>query len=177
MFRDAEIRLRAVEPGDVDVLLDMENDPAAWKVSNTLAPYSRFQLEQYVLNAPNDIHANRQLRLIIEWAGEKQRPLVVGATDLFDIDLIHRRAGVGILILYPYRKKGFAQAALEVLVRYAFNVLSLHQLYCTIPAHNKASIHLFGKNHFKKTGVRKDWFFDGKSWQDEWLYQRIRSDD
>lgn len=177
MFRDAEIRLRAVEPGDVDALLEMENDPAAWRVSNTLAPYSRFQLEQYVLNAPNDIHANRQLRLMIEWAEEKQRPVVVGATDLFDIDLIHRRAGVGILILHPYRAKGFAQSALEMLVRYAFNVLTLHQLYCTIPEQNTASIHLFVKNHFIKTGVRKDWFFEGKSWQDEWIFQLIRSDE
>lgn len=177
MFRDAEIRLRAVEPGDVNVLLEMENDPAAWKVSNTLAPYSRFQMEQYVLNAPNDIHANRQLRLMIEWTTEKHHPMVVGATDLFDIDLIHRRAGVGILILHPYREKGFAQTALEMLVQYAFNVLSLHQLYCTIPELNIASVRLFEKNHFVKTGVRKDWFFDGKSWQSEWVYQRIRDDE
>jgi hypothetical protein len=66
LLDEEKLRLRALEPGDVDFLLAMENDSSVWKVSNTLAPYSRFQIEQYVLNAPNDVFTNRQLRLMID---------------------------------------------------------------------------------------------------------------
>jgi len=41
------ISLRAVEPADIDLLYHWENDTSIWKVSNTLTPYSHFQIEEY----------------------------------------------------------------------------------------------------------------------------------
>ena len=35
------VRLRAVEPEDVEAMYRWENDPAVWRVSGTLAPFSR----------------------------------------------------------------------------------------------------------------------------------------
>ncbi|WP_227625579.1 hypothetical protein [Geofilum rubicundum] len=41
MIQNDEVLLRAVEPGDVDLLYDWENRMELWPVSNTLAPFSK----------------------------------------------------------------------------------------------------------------------------------------
>lgn len=166
-----EIRLRAVEPEDVDFLLEMENNPGLWQVSNNLAPYSRYQIEQYVLNAPNDVRSNGQLRLIIEFTGNDDSTTSVGAVDLFDIDLVNRRAGIGITVISPFRRQGIASEALELLKQYSIEHLHLHQLYCSISSINHHSIKLFEKKGFTRCGTRKEWFFHGNKWSDEILYQ------
>lgn len=37
------IYLRAVEPEDMDVMYEMENDPSMWDISNFTVPYSRLR--------------------------------------------------------------------------------------------------------------------------------------
>ena len=48
ILKGKRLLLRAVEPSDIDLLYQWENDPLIWKVSNTITPYSRFQIEEYV---------------------------------------------------------------------------------------------------------------------------------
>ncbi len=169
--------LRALEPGDVDVLFEMENNSSVWDVSSTLAPFSRFQVEQYVIGAQNDIYTNRQLRLMIDLTVPQAEVVSVGTVDLFDFDPVHQRAGVGILVREPYRSKGYGAEAMKLFIRYAFGVLHLHQLYCNISPGNQASIKLFENLGFTRCGAKKDWMFDGKEWHDEWMFQLIRTHD
>jgi diamine N-acetyltransferase len=170
------VRLRALEPEDVDLLYAWENDTSIWKVSNTLEPFSRFHLEQYVLNSRNDIYATRQLRLMIDLVNPGLEEKSVGAIDLFDFDPVHARAGVGILVRESSRMKGFAADALKIFIRYAFETLRLHQLYCNISPENEASLHLFQKFGFTRCGVKKDWISGDKQWHDEWMFQLIAPD-
>ena len=55
--------MRALEPADVDLLYEWENDGGSWHLSSTVAPFSRHLLEQYVLSAGQDIYTVKQLRL------------------------------------------------------------------------------------------------------------------
>lgn len=165
--------MRALEPGDVDVLYTWENDTAVWKVSSTIAPFSRFQLEEYVMNTRNDIFATRQLRLMIELVTPAGAETPAGTIDLFDFDPIHARAGIGILVRESFRRKGYAEEALDLFIRYAFETLRLHQVYCNISPENTASIKLFEKSGFIRCGVKKDWNYDGQQWQEEWMFQLI----
>lgn len=169
--------LRAMEPGDIDVLYKWENNPEIWHVSNTITPFSRHVLEQYV-NSVQDIYSEKQLRLIIDKlsspsdAIQSRKP--IGAIDLFDFDPRHFRAGVGILIAEKEdRGKGHASEALGLLIHYAFNTLCLHQLYCNIPSHNKESLELFRKHHFQIAGNKKEWIKDRDTWMDEYFMQLI----
>jgi diamine N-acetyltransferase len=59
------------------------------------------------------------------------------------------------------------------LSNYALNVLGLKQLYANIAAGNEASIQLFEKAGFKKTGIKKDWLKTRDGWKDELFYQKI----
>lgn len=173
MIFTENIRLRAVEPADVDLLYRWENDPEIWHVSNTLAPYSRFQIEQFVLNSQQEIFATGQLRLIIEISGGNQKGAAAGAVDLFDIDAVNRRAGIGILVTIEFRNRGVATEAIEAMVGYARDTLHLHQLYCQISEENIQSIRLFEKNGFTRSGTRKEWLVAQNGWKDEHLYQLI----
>lgn len=171
ILEHAHISLRALEPEDLETLYSWENNPSIWQLSGTLVPYSKYILKQYLENAAKDIFELKQLRLIIELREEK-RP--VGAIDLFDFDPYHRRAGVGILVADKGdRGKGYASEALETLLKYSFEVLQLHQLWCNIAASNKASIQLFTSRGFQKAGKKKDWLYQGTEYSDEWLLQYI----
>jgi len=165
------ISLRAPEPDDIEILYTWENNPEIWQVSNTTAPYSRFAIEQYVLNTGTDIYASRQLRLMI--ISSEKPPKVCGAIDLFDFDPLHRRAGIGIMIAPGCRRKGYAAEALSLVLDFCRNILNLHQVYCHISADNISSIRLFSGAGFKQTGIRKEWRLSDGRWKDEFLFQYI----
>ena len=148
------VRLRALEPEDLDFLYALENDPVIWAVSDTLAPVSRHALREYLKHAAADFFEVRQLRLVVDSADWGQ---AVGVVDLFNFEPLHQRAGVGITILASERRRGYAWHTLTLLKAYAREVLHLHQLYCTIAQDNRASSRLFTKAGFRRVGVRHDW--------------------
>jgi diamine N-acetyltransferase len=171
LLRNDHISLRALEPSDVDLLYQWENDPAIWQISQTLTPFSHFVIEQYVANSHQDIFTNKQLRLMIC----KEGNVPVGTIDLFDFDPLNQRAGIGILIAEKQeRGKGFASNALQLLIDYCFSTLNLHQVYCNITADNEKSIILFQRHGFLITGIKKEWTRGTDGFVDELLLQKIR---
>lgn len=165
------VKLRALEPEDVDILYKWENDTGVWKVSNTIVPFSKYILRQFIQEQQRDIYETRQLRLIVE---SKKTGRPVGAIDLFDIDPYNARAGVGILIHDTKDQgQGYASHALAILIRYSFQVLNLHQLYCNIPHDNLRSLALFKSKGFTVVGLKKEWTKTTSDWQDEYLLQLI----
>jgi diamine N-acetyltransferase len=144
-----------------------------WRVSNTLAPFSRYILKKYLETAHLDIWEAKQLRLVIETI-DLPNPIPLGMVDLFDFDPFHMRAGVGILIAdSDERGKGYAKHALGCLVNYAFNTLLLRQLYCNVGKGNAVSISLFKSSGFEVVGVKKDWNRTKNGWEDEVMLQLI----
>ncbi len=164
------IRLRAVEPEDLDLMYRWENDAAVWQVSGTLMPFSRHTLQRFLDEQQFDLLQTRQQRLMIETrAGQ-----AVGALDLFELDMIHRRAGIGILVYAPEeRRKGYARDAVETLCRYGREVLGLHQLWCNVGAKNEASLALFRRCGFVETGRKREWLRRPDGWEDEVMMQYL----
>lgn len=163
------IRLRALEPSDLEVLYIWENDPDVWRVSGTLSPISRERLAHFIEEQSYDIYTTRQMRLIIEAEG-----MIVGSLDIFDFDPQHRRFGIGILIYQDdYRRKGYAKEVITEVVKYGRNTLDLRQIWATIAADNIASIALFESCGFTKCAHRKEWLNRGGEFIDELEYQLI----
>lgn len=169
-FSGQFIGLRALEPNDLDSLYKWENNPEIWQLGQTLKPFSKDVLKKYLQTAHLDIFETRQTRFVIFKINEPND--AIGFIDLYDFDPQHRRAGIGILIgEKPDRQKGYAHESLQLLCQYAFDILHLHQLYCSITASNKPSIILFTNTGFKKTGERIDWIKTKTSWETEYFYQ------
>jgi len=153
MLENEMIRLRALEPEDLDAFYKWENDTTLWSWSCTLVPYSRYELREYILSA-KDIYESKQLRFVIELTKEA---IPVGLIDLYDFEPYHKRAAVGIIIDKAYQSKGIAGEALTLLCDYTFSFLKLHQLYAFIPVKNEPSKRLFLGNGFKEKGLLHDW--------------------
>jgi len=162
--------LRALEPQDLDFLYELENNPAVWEISGTTKPYARYVLKKYLDNAHLDIYEAKQLRLCICTTEDN----VIGFVDLFDFDPKHRRAGLGIVILnVENRNSGLGAEAIQLVCNYGFTVLNLKQLYANVLEDNIASLKLFEKLDFKRSGVRKDWILSGGDFKNEILLQKI----
>lgn len=172
---EATISVRALEPTDIDLFYKWENDPDVWHAGNTIAPYSRFVLEQYLVNSHEDIFSTKQLRLMIEFNDGKSEPVAVGSIDLFDFEPLHRRIGVGILIAREHRQKGFAKQALNLILDYCFNTLNVHQVFCNIEGDNYDSIKLFTNLGFVECGCKKQWLWRNHEWIDEIMYQHFNN--
>ncbi len=164
------ITLRALEPDDIDLLYTWENSEEIWTVSHTLAPFSKHTLALYIQQADKDIYESKQLRMMIE----NSEGTTVGSIDLFDFDPFHSRVGIGILVYRPEdRSKGVATAALNLMIRYCFEKLNLHQIYANILTDNDISMKLFLKAGFVLAGSKKEWIREGGMWKDENLLQLI----
>lgn len=161
------IFLRALEPSDLPQLYAWENEPANWLVSNTTAPFSRYILQKFI-ESPQDLYTQRQLRLMV---CEKDTQQVVGAVDIFDFEPSHQRAGIGILIAPEFRQRGYGLESIQLVKKYLFDTMLLHQIYCNIMTDNKHSISIFEKAGFEICGCKRDWVRTSDGFVDEYLLQ------
>ena len=169
-LENSVIRLRSIELSDIDFLFSVENNQDNWEQSNTLTPFSKHILKEYIKNSHLDIFTTKQLRLAIESVDEKK---TAGFIDLFDYDPFHLRAGIGIVITEKERRKHYASNALTLLTDYSFKVLKLNQLYCNISEDNNKSLELFKKSGFKISGKKLEWINTETGFKDVYFLQLI----
>ena len=165
------LKLRTLEPEDLEFLYQIENDESFWEISHTQKPFSKYILKRYIENGHLDIFEAKQLRLIIE---EKSTRKQIGMIDLFDFNPQHKRAGIGLFIHPDFQHNGFASEALSLLIKYSFSHLNLHQLFANITSYNTKSMSLFKKYNFEKVGIKKDWILSEGSFKNEVLFQLIK---
>jgi len=163
-----KLKLRALEPTDLEIMYDVENDKSLWVYSNTTSPFSKHTLKKFIENSHLDIIEHNQLRLVIHDESNSY-----GFIDLFDYDQVSRRAGIGIIIFERFRHQGIGSLSLKLIEEHVLNHLPMHQLYANISSNNVESISLFKKNGYNKVGLKKDWLFYNNKFNDELLFQKI----
>ena len=164
---EKEIHLRALEPEDLDFLYEMENDESLWEVGSTNVPYSRQMLLDYIATASADIYADKQVRFIIENEAHER----VGIIDLMNFDPRHQRAEVGIVVKKEYQGQGFARLALAHLLKYATNLLHLHQIYAIVGVRNEKTVELLKSFGFQGDKLLKGWLRSCDGYDDAYFLQ------
>lgn len=150
------LKLRALEPEDIDMIYKWENDPKIWEHSSVHQMFSRYQLTQYIMSSiSGDFFTEKQLRLVAEVENE-----AVGCIDLFNYDPFQHRAELGLLVDERHRRKGYGKTMIEALINYARIHLQLHQIYCVVPSANRPSMGLFRNMNFTIAGQLRDWVYD-----------------
>lgn len=170
ILKDDLIFLRALEPTDLDIMYEWENDSRLWDVGNTITPYSRQQLWEYLKNYDGDIYTSHQLRLMICLNENNES---IGTVDFYDFDPFNQRGAIGLLITEKYQNQGLGYRALQLTLNYALNYIGLHQCVAIVPIDNVASYHLFKKAGFDEVGILKDWLKSGQQYKDASLMQRM----
>ena len=163
------VRLRRPSIKDLDDLLDWEND--ILKIDHTDVPvfYTRDQMVIY-LNSTQDPFVNGQVRYMITFDNKS-----IGYIDLYDFDLVHSRAGVGIFMDKKFRKKGIANKALKILVEKSNKELHLNQLFAEVFQSNKAARSLFENAGFILSGVKKQWIRKQEAYEDLLFFQLLKT--
>lgn len=162
--------LRLPELEDIDILYKWENDEDNWKISLTEKPISKLTLENYINSTHKDLAEIKNLRLMICDVNNKEER--IGSVEFFDLEPIHRRAGIGILIDQKYRRKGIAKEVIQKFETYLIDVLNLKQIYCLIHLDNIKSINLFKSLDYKKSGLLKEWLYFKQKFHDVVLFQK-----
>jgi diamine N-acetyltransferase len=165
------LQLRALEPEDLPLLYEWENNSEWWEVGNTINPYSKYILREYIANSDKTIYELHQLRLMITL---KESGITVGMADLFDFDPHNNRIALGLLIDKNYHRKGYAEETVQLLLPYCFDFLRIKTLYMHIPVDNTSSMKLFEKLNFEKTGILKSWIRKGDNYVDVAVWQKIK---
>lgn len=171
LLENETLKLRALEPEDLDILYKWENDSKLWIHGNTLTPYSKLALRKYIAETQQlDIYEAKQLRFMIVL---KSTDTTIGAIDLYEFDFHHSRAGIGILIDENYRNNSYALQTLEIIKEYVFSFLHIKQIFAHITTDNKQSVRLFEKAGYKRSGELSDWLHYDSAYQNVYIYQLI----
>ncbi len=143
-----KILLRAIEPGDNGLLLEMINDPATEKMlGGGSFPVSEAAQARWIAD---QMGRNDVLRCIV--ATKEDTQIGVGTVILSDIDHRNGVAQVHLKLAADARGKGYGTDALRTVVKYAFRQLRLHCVYAHVLEYNTASQRIFEKCGFRKEG-------------------------
>jgi diamine N-acetyltransferase len=171
-----ELKLRAVDLSDADLFYEWENEISLWESGNTMRPFSRYALENYVLTSQNEpLEVAKQMRLMLDACSEDMI-VTLGCVDLYDFDFRDSKAAVGIFICESERRKGYARKAVALLCDYVSRIYNLNQLYAYVASDNLESKKLFASCGFVHTATLKEWICRKNEFKDVELYQKIMKD-
>lgn len=120
-------------------------------------PYESFVELEQLYN--KHIHDQSERRFIVE--NKSHEP--VGMVELVEIDHLHRRAEFLVMIAPHFQGKGFAKAATNMAINYAFRGLNLYKIYLLVDVDNIPAIHIYESFGFQREGVLVDEYFsDGR---------------
>lgn len=169
LFAHESVTIRVIEPEDLPHFIRWENNSDLWSFGSQIQPLSKFAISEYLEQTlTNDAFSMRQIRFVIE-----HKKIIVGCIDFFDIDLLSRKAAIGLVIDQVYQRNGFAAEAVRKMLSYGVDQLNLHQIYAHVPVSNNPSVSLFEKSGFNKTACLKDWICRKGKFEDVYLFQYI----
>ena len=161
------IKLRAMEPTDVDAIFVLENCEDIARASWNNAPVSHHQLVNYAYSYSSDMFRDGELRLVVEASGR-----FAGTVDITDIDAANGHALIGVAIVAELRRQGIGRAAVGLAAAYCLNA-GLHQLCAIVARDNAPSLALFASAGFSANGRLRSWLRRGKSYVDALILQKI----
>lgn len=170
-IKGKNIVLRAIEPEDNLMLLEMINDEETeYFLGGWSFPVSKKKQEDWTNSLKNDIHT---LRCTMDAGGN-----AVGVVTLTDIDYKNGNAEVHIkLSIDNVRGKGYGTDALMAITKYAFDELRLKCIYARVSYHNEASRRLFQKCGFKEEGILKSRVFKRGEYIDVISFSKINKEE
>ena len=163
-----DLRLRAPEPDDANIIYIWENSSDERHSSLRSGPVSRLMVQNFIQQYDGEIHTQGSLRFMIDCDGE-----TVGTIDVYDYEPYNRHAFVGIYVTVNRRKEGIASRSLKEVEKLMKRRVGLHSLVALVAEDNEASQRLFTKAGYSPAGVLKEWIKDGERRIDALIFQHL----
>lgn len=164
------LRLRPLEQDDLRWLFELgyeseiERSSGYWPDCPTFDAFRKAKESLF-----NEID-KQNLQLVVEKDGER-----VGVVNASNIDLIHGRAEIGVVVDPAYRGQRLATPMIELIVEFLFNVRRMNKIYALIYPFNEKSRRAFVRAGFEieVVLVEHDWHLG--EYQDVAVYSLLRS--
>ncbi|NPA31239.1 MAG: GNAT family N-acetyltransferase [Chloroflexi bacterium] len=174
MFYTPRLRLRAVEPEDLEQAWEWVNDPEVHQFITTTWPLSHQDEVEWL---------ERQRRLPL-W----QRPLsleartdegwrLIGNAALVRIEWPHRWAELAIMLGdKAFWGQGYGTEAVQALTGIAFDILNLHRVQLEVYEYNARARRAYEKAGFRLEGRRREAIFYRGAYHDSLLMAVLRAE-
>lgn len=169
-----KIRLRPSQPLDWETWYQEAGDTEGIRRFNlevelpVTAEMVREQAEKYA-HFQNMEHATI-------FAVETLEGELVGTITLHSRDEKNGRFSMGLRIYRPYRRRGYAEEAARILLRYGFYELRCQKANSACMEHNEGSIRLHEKLGFKVEGRRRRHIYTNGRYYDDILFGMTREE-
>ena len=154
-WQNDKVRLRAMRPEDCNYAEKLDSE--AWSMASqemALPPVKKAAKEN---DSEILMDINKPVFSIENLDGD-----YIGDIRFNDINERHGTFELGISIWRNYRNKGYAKAAVKILLEYAFNERRLNKCNVDCISCNSASIALWKSLGFQQEGaVREEFFLNG----------------
>ena len=173
------LRLRVLQPADLDTLIEYRNDPDTARFQFWDLPYTRDTAEAEFGNQADldDIAPAGWTQIAVDLLDPAlvTPPVLVG--DLA-VGLEHDGAiaTIGYTLAPPWRRRGLAREAVSALVDALFAHTTAHRIVATIDPLNVASERLLVDLGFHREGIARQAFLLRGEWVDDLVYSLLRSD-
>lgn len=159
MIVEKRVRLRAIDEGDLPLLMQWRNDPQTaphFFHSGPLSPARQRRWFEAFLSRDDEEY----------WIGERcEGGVPLGTIGLARIDRRHRRAELGRVLVAPeHRRRGYAREMCRLAVEYAFEELDLRRVWLEVFADNEPAVRLYRELGFVEEGrLRQHVVQDGRA--------------
>jgi RimJ/RimL family protein N-acetyltransferase len=166
-----KIYLRAVKPGDEEMIARLENHPDPRSTLFYAQPTSVQQIKERIDGFLTDPH----VVVFIICTKEDDRP--IGITALFRIDWVGRMAiyYIGIADKINW-SKGYGSEATKLMVDYAFETLNLNRIQLHVYVGNEPAVEVYKKVGFKVEGTLREAMYHNGTFCDFYVMGLLRSD-
>jgi UDP-4-amino-4,6-dideoxy-N-acetyl-beta-L-altrosamine N-acetyltransferase len=172
IIKGKNIILRPFKQEDAKKTLAWRCDPET-RFLAMLHPYPvTEEMEQEWLQNILRNTSNKNVAFAIEIVADHK---LIGYFQLRDIQWIHRRAWLGIIIGdKENRGKGLGEEAMNLGLDYAFNALNLQKICLEVLDVNKSAVKLYEKLGFEKEGLLKKHFYSNGKYSDVLIMSLIK---
>lgn len=152
MIEGNKIILRPLIPDDAPFTLELRHDLPA---NQALLGYP------YPVNIENEkrwiskLYTGKYREHIYLAIVEKETREFIGYVSAKNIDFINSVASFGIILRKNSRSKGYSKEAMELFLKYLFNVFNIRKITLEVIANNENAIRLYMNCGFQKEGVLK----------------------
>lgn len=165
------LQLRALTLADAPAHFAIYSDPQIAEAHSSL-PYQNLAESEQLIRWYAD--AFKKLEAI-RWAIVLQEETaVIGTVGFHALSKRHFRAEIGYEILPAYWRKGFASEAINAVLAFGFNEMSLHRIEANVDPVNKVSASFLAKMGFVEEGYLRERFYDNGRFVDDWYFSILR---
>ena len=162
MLEGRLVRLRGLEPSDLENAYTWVNDREVTHYLMVRYPWSRAQEEKYLTENAAQGSSFQDVRLAIETLDGVH----IGMTGLHRARPEDRAAELGIMIGdKSFWSSGYGTDTLQTLLRFAFDQMNLHKVMLGVFEFNERAQACYRKCGFVDEGrFREEYFQDGRYW-------------